>query len=70
MIKKNLTLLMASFLIFSAQETFAQSRKDKKKAATAAAAAAAKPETKPADTKKEPKPYNKVIDVNAVTQED
>ena len=69
MIKKNLTLLMASFLIFSAQETFAQSRKDKKKAATAAAAAAAKPETKPADTKKEPKPYNKVIDTNAVTQE-
>ena len=65
MIKKNLTLLMASLLIFSAQETFAQSRKDRKKAATNATA---KAETKPADTKKEPKPYNKVIDNTAVTQ--
>ena len=65
MIKKNLTLLMASLLIFSAQETFAQSRKDRKKAATNATA---KAETKPADTKKEPKPYNKVIDTTAVTQ--
>ena len=65
MIKKNLTLLMASLLIFSAQETFAQSRKDRKKAATNATAMA---ETKPADTKKEPKPYNKVIDTTAVTQ--
>ena len=65
MIKKNLTLLMASLLIFSAQETFAQSRKDRKKAATNATA---KVEPKPADTKKEPKPYNKVIDTTAVTQ--
>ena len=56
---------MASLLIFSAQETFAQSRKDKKKAAINAAA---KVEPKPADTKKEPKPYNKVIDTTAVTQ--
>ena len=56
---------MASLLIFSAQETFAQSRKDRKKAATNATA---KAETKPADTKKEPKPYNKVIDNTAVTQ--
>ena len=56
---------MASLLIFSAQETFAQSRKDRKKAATNATA---KAETKPADTKKEPKPYNKVIDTTAVTQ--
>ena len=56
---------MASLLIVSAQETIGQSRKDKKKAAINAAA---KVEPKPADTKKEPKPYNKVIDTTAVTQ--
>ena len=64
MIKKNLTLLMASLLIFSAQETFAQSRKEKK----AAKNAIAKVEAKATDVKKEPKPYNKVIDTTAITQ--
>jgi hypothetical protein len=49
---------------FSAQETFAQSKKKKK----ADKESSAKVETKGADAKKEPKPYKKVIDSTAVTQ--
>jgi hypothetical protein len=64
MIKKKLTLIIVCLLLFSAQETFAQSRKKRK----ANKEAATKAETKGADTKKEPKPYKKVIDSTAVTQ--
>lgn len=64
MIKKNLTLLIVSLFIFSAQGTIAQSRKDKK----AAKNAMAKVDAKSSDVKKEPKPYRKVIDSTAVTQ--
>ncbi|WP_236023939.1 zinc-dependent metalloprotease [Flavobacterium flabelliforme] len=64
MIKKNLTLLIVSLFIFSAQGTIAQSRKDKK----AAKNAMAKVDAKSSDLKKEPKPYRKVIDSTAVTQ--
>lgn len=64
MIKKKLTLLIISLFVFSAQETFAQSRKNKK----ADKNAVVKVEPKSTDTKKEPKPYKKVIDSTAVTQ--
>lgn len=64
MIKKKLTLLIVSLFIFSAQGTIAQSRKDKK----AAKNAMAKVDAKSSDVKKEPKPYRKVIDSTAVTQ--
>ena len=53
-----------SVFVFSAQETFAQSKKKKK----ADKNAIVKVEPKTADAKKEPKPYNKVIDTSAVTQ--
>ena len=64
MLKKKLTLIIVFLLIFSAPETFAQSRKKRK----ADKNAVAKVETKANDTKKEPKPYKKVIDSTAVTQ--
>lgn len=64
MIKKTLTILMMSVFVFSAQDTFAQSKKKKK----ADKNATVKVEPKTADAKKEPKPYNKVIDTTAVTQ--
>ncbi|CAM4124397.1 zinc-dependent metalloprotease [Flavobacterium sinopsychrotolerans] len=64
MIKKNLTLFIVLLLIFSAQDTFAQSRKKRK----ADKDAIAKVDAKAADAKKEPKPYKKVIDSSAVTQ--
>jgi hypothetical protein len=64
MIKKTLTILMMSVFVFSSQDTFAQSKKKKK----ADKNAIVKVEPKTADTKKEPKPYNKVIDTTAVTQ--
>jgi hypothetical protein len=64
MIKKTITILMMSVFVFSAQDTFAQSKKKKK----ADKNAIAKVEPKPADAKKEPKPYNKIIDTSAVTQ--
>ena len=64
MIKKKLTLLVICLFLYSAQEASAQSRKKKK----ANKEAAAKVEAKTADTKKEPKPYKKVIDSTAVTQ--
>ncbi|MBQ0908028.1 zinc-dependent metalloprotease [Flavobacterium sp. F-328] len=55
---------MLCLLSFSATETFAQSKKKKKNDKTAVAA----PMAKPAEGKKEPKPYKKVIDSTAVTQ--
>lgn len=64
MLKKKLTLIIVFLLIFSAPETFAQSRKKRK----ADKNAVAKVETKANDAKKEPKPYKKVIDSTAVTQ--
>ncbi|MFV8370701.1 zinc-dependent metalloprotease [Flavobacterium sp. LB2R40] len=64
MFKKKLTLIIVFLLIFSAQESFAQSRKKRK----ADKNAAAKVDSKSADAKKEPKPYLKVIDSSAVTQ--
>ena len=64
MLKKKLTLFIVFLLIFSAPETFAQSRKKRK----ADKNAVAKVETKASDSKKEPKPYKKVIDSTAVTQ--
>jgi hypothetical protein len=64
MIKKTVTILMMSVFMLSAQDTFAQNRKKKK----ADKNAIAKVEPKIADVKKEPKPYNKVIDTTAVTQ--
>jgi hypothetical protein len=64
MIKKTITILMMSVFVFSAQDTFAQSRKKKKDDKNATV----KVEPKAADAKKEPKPYNKVIDTSAVTQ--
>lgn len=64
MIKKKLTLFIVLLLIFSAQDTFAQSRKKRK----ADKDAIAKVDAKAADAKKEPKPYKKVIDSSAVTQ--
>ncbi|WP_091207485.1 zinc-dependent metalloprotease [Flavobacterium xueshanense] len=64
MLKKKLTLFIVFLLIFSAPETFAQSRKKRK----ADKNAVAKVDTKASDAKKEPKPYKKVIDSSAVTQ--
>ena len=64
MIKKKLTLFIVLLLIFSAQDTFAQSRKKRK----ADKDAMTKVDAKAADAKKEPKPYKKVIDSSAVTQ--
>ena len=64
MIKKKLSLIIVCLFLFSASETFAQSRKEKK----AAKNAVAKVDPKAADAKKEPKPYKKVIDSTAVTQ--
>ncbi|WP_207209804.1 zinc-dependent metalloprotease [Flavobacterium petrolei] len=64
MFKKKLTLFIVFLLIFSAPETFAQSRKKRK----AEKNAIAKVDTKANDAKKEPKPYKKVIDSSAVTQ--
>ncbi|RKS93772.1 uncharacterized protein DUF5118 [Flavobacterium limicola] len=64
MIKKKLTLFIVLLLIFSAQDTFAQSRKKRK----ADKDAIAKVDAKATDAKKEPKPYKKVIDSSAVTQ--
>jgi hypothetical protein len=64
MIKKNLNLIIVCLLLFSAQETFAQSKKKRK----ADKETATKVEAKSADTKKEPKPYKKIIDSTAVTQ--
>ncbi|MGZ9675549.1 zinc-dependent metalloprotease [Flavobacterium sp. GNP001] len=55
---------MLCLLSFSATETFAQSKKKKKNDKTAVAV----PMAKPAEGKKEPKPYKKVIDSTAVTQ--
>lgn len=64
MFKKKLTLIIVFLLIFSASDTFAQSRKKRK----ADKNAIAKVDAKATDTKKEPKPYKKVIDSSAVTQ--
>lgn len=63
MIKK-LTLLSCLLLLFSASEVTAQRKKKVKKGQVTEAPAEAK---KP-DNKKEPKPYKKVIDTTAVTQ--
>ena len=65
MIKK-LTILSCLFAFFISSEAVAQKKKkDKKKAKTEAPAPS---DAKKADGKKEPKPYNKVIDTTAVTQ--
>jgi hypothetical protein len=64
MIKKNLTLIIVCLFLFSAPDTFAQSKKKRK----ADKEAAAKVDAKSTDTKKDPKPYKKVIDSTAVTQ--
>ena len=64
MFKKKLTLIIVFLLIFSASDTFAQSRKKRK----ADKNEIAKVDAKATDTKKEPKPYKKVIDSSAVTQ--
>jgi hypothetical protein len=64
MLKKKLTLIIVCLLFFSAQGTFAQSKKKKKADKNAVTAV----DTKAADAKKEPKPYKKVIDTSAVTQ--
>ncbi|WP_329805212.1 zinc-dependent metalloprotease [Flavobacterium facile] len=63
MLKKSLQILFCFFLLASA-ESFAQ-KKDKKNKKNAPPAAA---EAKKPDSKKEPKPYKKVIDSTAVTQ--
>ena len=64
MFKKKLTLFIVFLLIFSAPDTFAQSRKKRKVDKNTIA----KVDTKASDAKKEPKPYKKVIDSTAVTQ--
>ena len=64
MIKKTVSVIMVFLFVFSVQDTFAQSRKKKK----ADKNATTKVETKAPETKKEPKPYSKVIDTTAVTQ--
>ena len=65
MIKK-LTILSCLFAFFISSEAVAQKKKkDKKKAKTEAPAPS---DAKKADGKKEPKPYNKVIDTTAITQ--
>ncbi|WP_144891915.1 zinc-dependent metalloprotease [Flavobacterium tiangeerense] len=64
MLKNKLTLIIACIALFAAPETFAQSKKKKKNDKTAVA----QPVAKPAEAKKEPKPYKKVIDSTAVTQ--
>ena len=64
MIKKKLTLISICLIVFSAQETFSQSKEKTKTDKNAIA----KVEPKSAEAKKEPKPYKKVIDSTAVTQ--
>ena len=64
MLKKQLAVIITCLLFCLSQETFAQSKKKRKSDKDAIA----KVDSKAADTKKEPKPYKKVIDSSAVTQ--
>jgi hypothetical protein len=63
MLKKSLQILFCFFLLTSAESIAQKKDKKNKKNAPPAAAEAKKP-----DAKKEPKPYKKVIDSTAVTQ--
>ncbi|UQD56777.1 zinc-dependent metalloprotease [Flavobacterium sp. K5-23] len=62
--QKKIILITTCLLLGLSQGTFAQSKKKKKKDTDAVATV----DTKKADVKKVPKPYNKVIDSTAVTQ--
>jgi hypothetical protein len=62
MLRKKLTLIIICSLFFSLQGTFAQKKKKGDKNPVTAV------KEKPADVKKEPKPYKKVVDSSAVTQ--
>lgn len=62
--QKKLALIITCLLFCINQGTFAQSKKKKGKDKNSVSAA----DTPKADTKKAPKPYNKVIDSTAVTQ--
>ncbi len=64
MAKKTVTLFSILLLILVSSETFAQNRKP----SIGASASSEKTDSKSSDTKKEPKPYKKVIDSTAVTQ--
>ncbi|NBW28229.1 MAG: DUF5117 domain-containing protein [Flavobacteriaceae bacterium] len=64
MVKKTLTLVSLLFFIVLSSETIAQNKKPSK----APTVSNEKTDSKPSDTKKEPKPYKKVIDSTAVTQ--
>lgn len=64
MVKKTLSLLTLFLLILMSSEAFAQN----KKSPTSDNLPAAKSDLKASETKKEPKPYKKVIDSTAVTQ--
>ena len=64
MAKKTVTLFSILLLILVSSETFAQNRKP----SIGASASGEKTDSKSSDTKKEPKPYKKVIDSTAVTQ--
>lgn len=64
MLKKTLSLTILYLLVLISPEIVAQSSKKSKSNNNTVA----KAEAKPADSKKEPKPYKKVIDSTAVTQ--
>ena len=64
MLKKTVSLTILFLLALSSTEIVAQSNKKSKSDKNSVA----KVEPKPADAKKEPKPYKKVIDSTAVTQ--
>lgn len=64
MLKKKLTLITACLLFCLNQGTFAQSKRKKEKDKNAVSTV----DAKKTETKKGPKPYNKVIDSTAVTQ--
>jgi hypothetical protein len=64
MVKKTLTLVSLVLLIVVSSETFAQNKKPSKPVGSVNE----KSDSKTADSKKEPKPYKKVIDSTAVTQ--
>jgi hypothetical protein len=64
MLKKTLSLTILFLLVLISPEIVAQSSKKSKSNNNTVA----KAEAKPADSKKEPKPYKKVIDSTAVTQ--
>jgi hypothetical protein len=64
MLKKTKSLIILFLLVLISPEIIAQSSKKSKSDKNSVA----KVEAKPADAKKEPKPYKKVIDSTAVTQ--